>query len=231
MLTNSDGLLATESFQRLVVEPRLPEVLRFLGYPRGVFPPAPMKQAIEQVIVRAQPRLQPRGTYSLYAVESQTQRSLSFGGGTILGNVGEFLHGSSRVAVFVVTAGGGITELSAEAWGAGDTLAGWAFDAIGSWAAEAAAEALMQQINSHLAAGEGLTLRYSPGYCGMDLLEQRTVFALAQPGSIGVSLLPSMLMQPMKSVSGLVGLGPRDLVGVNLSPCERCPQIGCHMRR
>jgi hypothetical protein len=65
----------------------------------------------------------------------------------------------------------------------------------------------------------------------MDLPQQRTIFALAQPGSIGVSLLPSMLMQPMKSVSGLVGLGPRELVGVNLSPCERCPQIGCHMRR
>lgn len=231
MLTNSDGPLATESFQRLVVEPRLPEVLRFLGYPRGVFPPAPMQQAIEQVIARAEPRLQPRGTYSLYAVKSQTPRSLALGGGTILGNVGEFLHGSSRIAVFVVTAGGRITEFSAEAWGAGDTLAGWTIDAIGSWAAEAAAEALMQRVSLHLGADEGLTLRYSPGYCGMDLPQQRTIFALAQPGSIGVSLLPSMLMQPMKSVSGLVGLGPRELVGVNLSPCERCPQIGCHMRR
>jgi hypothetical protein len=228
---NSDDPLATESFQQLVVEPRLPEVLRFLGYPKGVFPPDPMKLSIEQVLARALPGLEPRGTFSIYAVKSHTRRSLSLGGGTIIGNIGEFLHGASRVAVLVVTAGRGITALSTEAWGAGDSLAGWAFDAIGSWAAEAAADALMQQVSSHLRADEGLTLRYSPGYCGMDLSQQRTIFTLTRPGSIGVSLLPSLLMQPMKSVSGLVGLGPRELVGVNLSPCDRCLQIGCHMRR
>jgi len=38
-------------------------------------------------------------------------------------------------------------------------------------------------------------------------------------------------MQPLKSISGIVGLGPREVVGIHLSPCERCPQIGCHMRR
>jgi hypothetical protein len=65
----------------------------------------------------------------------------------------------------------------------------------------------------------------------MDLSQQRIIFTLTRSGSIGVSLLPSLLMQPMKSVSGLVGLGPRELVGVNLSPCDRCLQIGCHMRR
>lgn len=228
---NSDDLLAAESFQRLVVEPRLPEVLRFLGYPKGVFPTDPMKQAIERVLARALPGLEPRGTFSIYPVKAHTRRSLSLGGSTIVGNIGEFLHGSGRVAALVVTAGGAITQLSTEAWGAGDALAGWAFDAIGSWAAEAAADALTQQLGSHLGAGEGLTLRYSPGYCGMDLSQQRALFALARPGSIGVSLLPSLLMQPMKSVSGLVGLGPRELVGVNRSPCDRCLQPGCHMRR
>jgi hypothetical protein len=190
-----------------------------------------MKQTIEQVLARALPGLEPRGTFSIYSVKSHSRRSLSLGGGTIVGDIGEFLHGSKRIAVVVATAGRGITEKSTEAWNAGDTLAGWAFDAIGSWAAEAAADALTEKISAHLGAGEGLTLRYSPGYCGMDLRQQQTIFALSQPGSIGVSLLPSMLMQPMKSVSGLVGLGPRELVGLNLSPCDRCPQIGCHMRR
>ena len=71
---NSDDPLATESFQQLVVEPRLPEVLRFLGYPKGVFPPDPMKQSIEQVLTRALPGLEPRGTFSIYAVRAHTRR-------------------------------------------------------------------------------------------------------------------------------------------------------------
>jgi cobalamin-dependent methionine synthase I len=74
-------------------------------------------------------------------------------------------------------------------------------------------------------------MRYSPGYCGMDLRQQQNLFRLVPAESIGITLLPSQLMQPMKSVSGIVGLGPKELVGGNLSPCDRCPQVGCHMRR
>jgi cobalamin-dependent methionine synthase I len=110
-------------------------------------------------------------------------------------------------------------------------LAGLALDAIGSWAAETAAEALMRHLTVHLDPNESFTLRYSPGYCGMDLAQQRTLFQLAPAGAAGISLLPSLLMHPLKSISGIVGLGPRDAVGVHLSPCERCPQVGCHMRR
>jgi cobalamin-dependent methionine synthase I len=65
----------------------------------------------------------------------------------------------------------------------------------------------------------------------MDLAEQRKLFQLARAESAGISLLPSLLMEPLKSVSGIVGLGPRSAVGTTLTPCDRCPLIGCHMRR
>jgi len=131
----------------------------------------------------------------------------------------------------MVTVGSEITRRAEAHCRAGDAFTGLTLDAIGSWAAEAAAEALMEQLNSQLRTGESLTLRYSPGYCGMDLKQQRTLFKLAPAESIGISLLPSLLMQPLKSISGIVGLGPREVVGIHLSPCERCPQIDCHMRR
>jgi hypothetical protein len=47
-----------------------------------------------------------------------------------------------------------------------------------------------------------------------------------------VKFLPSMLMQPLKSVSGIVGIGPVGEQGaVVSSPCEACHRLGCHMRR
>jgi hypothetical protein len=223
--------LVSEDFPALTITARMDEILRCLGYPREATPPARMVTAIEQLVATALPHLQPSGTYSLYALAAQTPRSLTIGGATITGNIGEFLHGAERIAVFMVTAGSAITRLAETSCRDGDPFAGWVMDAIGSWAAEAAADALTAHLNRHLAAEESLTMRYSPGYCGMDLAMQRTLFKLARADTVGISLLPSLLMQPIKSVSGIVGLGPRGLVGVNLSPCDRCPQVGCHMRR
>ena len=231
-LTGADRIPpAGETLPRLTIALRVPDILRSLGYPQEATPPAQVVRSTKQILAKARSWLQPRGTYSLYAVTRQTAHSLKIGGATIAGNIGEILHGAERVAVFMVTVGSEITRRAEARCRAGDAFAGLALDAIGSWAAEAAAEALMKQLSSQLRRGESFTLRYSPGYSGMDLKQQRTLFELAPAGSVGISLLPSLLMQPLKSISGIVGLGPREVVGIHLSPCERCPQIGCHMRR
>ena len=231
-VTSADGMpLAGEILPRLTITLKAADILRSLGYPPEATPPPQVVRSTEHILSEAHPWLQPRGTYSLYAVARQTAYTLTIGDATIAGNIGEFLHGADRIAVFMVTVGSEITRRAETHCRAGDAFTGLALDAIGSWAAEAAAEALMEQLNSQLRTGESLTLRYSPGYCGMDLKQQRTLFKLAPAESIGISLLPSLLMQPLKSISGIVGLGPREVVGIHLSPCERCPQIGCHMRR
>jgi len=104
-------------------------------------------------------------------------------------------------------------------------------DATGSWAVEAAADALMLRIRGHLGDGEELTLRYSPGYCGMEIGQQSRLFELVQADAVGVTLLPSMLMHPLKSISGLVGLASKEAVGLYRSPCVVCGRVGCPMRR
>jgi len=207
------------------------DILRSLGYPPDAAPPADVRRTIAQTLVDAQPLLQPRGAFALYPVTALGARALEIGGMTVVGDVGEFLTGAKRIAVFMVTIGSEITRRAEARCRDGDALAGLALDAIGSWAAEATAEALMAELASELGPGEAFTLRYSPGYCGMDLTQQRTLFQLAPADAAGISLLPSLLMHPLKSISGIVGLGPREAVGVHLSPCERCPLVGCHMRR
>lgn len=171
------------------------------------------------------------GTYSLYAVTSRAPHSLKLGDATIAGNIGEFLAHADRIAVFVVTVGETISHLAEDAAHGGDVFAAWVMDALGSWAAEAAADALMERIQPHLRDQEALTLRYSPGYCGMDIAQQRVLFQMVRADSVGVKLLPSLLMRPLKSISGVVGLGPREAVDAYRSPCDFCPQVGCHMRR
>jgi hypothetical protein len=231
MASARDIPVVKATFLLLPVEPSLAEIVRYCGYPDRQPPPAEVECSIAGTLADATSHLRPKGTYSVYPVTARSARSLSLGGVTIHGQVARFLEEASRVAAFVVTAGRELSDLVAQDGRTGGPLRGWVLDALGSWAAEAAAEALMRPLALRLAPDEALTLRYSPGYCGMDLEQQQAIFRLVEADSIGVSLLPSRLMHPLKSVSGLVGLVPRSSVGRERSPCERCPELGCHVRR
>ena len=105
------------------------------------------------------------------------------------------------------------------------------FDAGGFY--HAAADAVTGRVGAHAGPGEAVTLRYSPGYCGMAITQQRVLFGLVDAEAAGITLLPSMLMRPLKSVSGIVGLGAMAGPGAAapVSPCDACARIGCHMRR
>jgi cobalamin-dependent methionine synthase I len=137
----------------------------------------------------------------------------------------------SCLAVLVASVGGTISEHATAARRGGDYFAAWVMDAVGSWAAEAAADALMDRLKRHLGGNEALTLRYSPGYCGMDVTQQDQLFHLVQADSVGVKLLPSRLMYPLKSISGIVGLGPKKQITNYRCACDQCARVGCHVRR
>ena len=105
-------------------------------------------------------------------------------------------------------------------------------NAIGAERAEAAEAVVINQLrDAAQRAGLAPTLPYSPGYCGMHMVEQRKLFSLFESQQIGVTLTMDCLMQPIKSVSGLIGLGWADDVVTVGSPCDRCELHHCNMRR
>ena len=207
------------------------ELNRYLGYPADAAPAPRLAEKIAGIAAEALACVRPRGVYSVYVSAERTAHSLKLGETTISGNIGEYLGDASRVAVFAVTVGEEISLFSEAAAKDGDAFAAWVVDATGSWAVEAAADALMLRIRGHLGDGEELTLRYSPGYCGMEIGQQSRLFELVQADAVGVTLLPSMLMHPLKSISGLVGLASKEAVSRYRSPCEVCGRLGCPMRR
>lgn len=207
------------------------EIYRYLGYPIDATPAERVAEQISVVVSEVVGCIRPRGVYAIYAPAGRSEHSLKLGNTTISGNIGEYLEAAGRIAVFAVTAGEEVSLLAESAAKRGDAFAALVADAAGSWAAEAAADALMLRIRTHLKADEELTLRYSPGYCGIEIGEQARLFELMDAEAIGVKLMPSMLMHPLKSISGLVGLAPRDAVKLYRSPCEVCARTGCHMRR
>lgn len=54
-------------------------------------------------------------------------------------------------------------------------------------------------------------LGYSPGYCGWDISGQKKLFEYLDPGVIGMTLNNSFLMDPVKSVTGVIISGSPEI--------------------
>jgi len=222
--------IAGVTLSKLEITLQSSDILRSLRDRPETAPDSDIIRSIEALTHEAAAWLRPRGTYAIYVPTALTDHSLEIGGWKIECDASRIFRGASRIAVYMATVGNEITRQADLKRTSGDPSTSRILDAIGSWAAERSAEALMANLAGHLGPEESFTVRYSPGFCGMDLSEQRVLFRLVPAENLGIALLPSLFMEPLKSVSGLVGLGPRETVGVHLSPCELCTLVNCHMR-
>ncbi len=140
------------------------------------------------------------------------------------------LKKSDSVAVFLCTAGEEIGYRSRKAMKERDFLRGYIYDVIGSEMVEAAADIMQADLEKKMCdSGKKITNRYSPGYCGWDVDEQHKLFKLVPDNFCGIRLTPSALMDPVKSVSGFIGIGSN--VRYNQYTCSMCKQEECVYRR
>jgi len=217
----------------LEIEVPVKEVLRMMGCRRGAPVRPALRELVERLVAESRSVLRPRGVYAVYDVERVGGTELVLHGcRTVYGPVAEFLRPARRVAVFVLTLGDAIERLSAQRLQRGETLEGYTLNAIGSAAADVATDAMADSVYWREAGPEeGITPPFSPGYCGMALEEQQTLFSIVDGSTIGVTLLPTMIMEPIKSVSGLLGIGDAREVMRHGVPCQRCDLDQCRMRR
>jgi hypothetical protein len=127
---------------------------------------------------------------------------------------------------FAATIGEPLEARVRDHFGSGHYLEAVVLDAVGSVAVEAVCQAL-----ERACAPAGPSARFSPGYCLWRLANQEALFALLRPGEIGIRLMASMIMHPLKSVSGLVvqAASGEDLV-VAPEDCAPCEATGCTRR-
>lgn len=136
---------------------------------------------------------------------------------------------SESIAIFLCTAGREIGRKSRNAMREGDLLTGYVYDVIGSEIVEAAADLMQADLECEVAkTGRRITNRYSPGYCGWNVEEQHKLFRFMPYNFCGIRLTPSALMDPVKSVSGFIGIGEH--VRFNRYTCRLCDMKDCIYR-
>lgn len=194
-------------------------------------------ELIEKYIIECKEIMSPMGGYALFDVESdgdgpELKEEVEIDG--IRFHIGKILkrmlRNSKRYAFFAVTAGPEPEALSKSLFEKSHFLEGYIVDLIGSGIVDALADQMHRQINNHAAAqGMRATNRYSPGYCSWNVAEQQKLFGLLPENCCGISLSDSSLMQPIKSISGIIGMGAD--VKFQDYTCEICSMKDCQYRK
>ena len=140
---------------------------------------------------------------------------------------------AKRLHLFAFTLGARIGAEITHLFAGSDFALGAVLDAVASVAADNAAR-IAEAWAEHQDAGPGddaavRAFLYSPGYCGWHISGQERLFARLRPERIGVTLNASFLMDPLKSISGVLVAGPAAIHPVSeVYPfCIHCKKPTC----
>lgn len=144
----------------------------------------------------------------------------------------KILRKSDAVTILLVTAGRKVTEESRRLMAESKMTQALAVSAVGS----AMVVDLMKELTNQVFTDAqmrnyGTTLRVGPGYTGWHLNDQSTLFSFYDTAAIPVTLNHGVMMEPEKSLLGMVGMNPGGKQAPEIEPCRICDLRGCDMRK
>lgn len=196
------------------------DVLHFLGYPHGQEPPPRTSAVIEEILPEARQLASAAGVYE----RVETARA---------GTLGLEPMDATGLVIGLVTIGSALETQVSKYIAEGSSTCALVLDAAGSAAAEEAADRLgaiiggidMREVARHV------SCRISPGYGGWSIASQKPLFVALPHEAVGVTLLPTLLMSPRKSISFAMWLGADARPIAGLSGCATCELEKCRYRR
>ncbi|MBC8367787.1 hypothetical protein H8E52_10285 [bacterium] len=176
---------AAESFRGLAEEAL--EIYARIAKPCGVFQEVSLKEFAE-----------------IYSGEGQNAEESP---------LAEIFPRAEALALFAITLGPEIVAHIAALFDAADFPLAAMLDTAASEGTELAAGRMQHDVENHWMERKRISnaargLRYSPGYCGWHVSSQKKLFAALGPDPAGIKLRDSCLMEPLKSVSGVIVAGP-----------------------
>ena len=204
------------------------EVFEAMGY-SGESPEDIIAESVLSLLEEAEQRITPSCYFTIRNVQI-TEKEICTGD-TVFETgkiIARLMKGSEHLALFVATAGGKFEEWTQELRKQGDYLNQYIVDSIGTCIAEKAGDYLEKLLEAEIGDTKH-TNRFSPGYCGWHVSEQRKFFALLPKNVCGIELKESCLMTPIKSISGIIGIGAN--VKTKTYSCNVCDMKSCFRRR
>ena len=192
------------------------DIYEAMGY-KDSMPDGMVIEEINTLLDRITPLLRPRFFFFLTDGLLDTEKAT--------------LTVKDTVAFFTATAGVEFEEFQHLLQQEDDMVKVYIADSLGSIIAEKAADGMEEELAAFIEKrGWKHTNRYSPGYCGWHVSEQQKLFSLFPVASpCGIQLTDSSLMIPIKSVSGIIGVGSH--VRKLEYTCGLCTYENCFRRK
>lgn len=221
---------------RLTIAPQ--DVVSGLGYGShlGRATPKYLQDTIDAAIAETRNLIQPSYVWLIRpaSINRKTHTLQLAEPGSPPLNVGAIIRSQldtiEAAAAFVCSIGQALERVARERLTGDDPLSGYVLDAVGSVAVDALGDNLERELAEFIRPrGWRITNRFSPGYCTWPTADQRTLFAILPDAPAGVRLSESALMSPIKSISGVIGLGAN--VEHRPYPCDTCRKADCLHQR
>jgi len=217
--------------------PSVKTVLRGQGIPPHVKPDERMIRLTEEAISIFQQKAKPIGLLSEISKDEFTNVFVGDGRNEIDSPIEKIYKVSDEFAIFAVTVGEDICSEILSLFKRNDFAIGSLLDSTASEGTEMAAQVIedfykKQLVKSgHFSKIKGI-LRFSPGYCGWHISAQKKLFQILHPEDIVITLNASFLMQPLKSISGVIITGKKDIFEFEdtFSFCKDCSTHTCRDR-
>jgi hypothetical protein len=195
----------------------LDRILRREGLPKNIPPNPAIQKVIFEMLkhIEQDSLLAPAIAYKILPVEK------IINDGQI--PISPLISGSRKIAAAVCTIGNRLEMRVKKYIESNEPLSALIMDGIGSAAvdmlSEEACDLIASVASSHgYMAGSPL----SPGMQGLPITAQKYMFDLVPAGEIGVSITDSATMIPLKSVSMIMGLGPKMKQWKRAEVCATC---------
>jgi len=144
---------------------------------------------------------------------------------------------SNSLTLFAVTVGESVSAKISGLFREDEFALGSMLDSAASLGAEMAAQALERFYAGYLKKSGRFNstvgvMQFSPGYCGWHMSGQKKLFQHLRPDEVGITLRESFLMQPLKSISGVIVAGPKEIFEFDddFPFCSDCDSHSCRDR-
>lgn len=233
-----EGIMrARYDFQVRDTIPRTSAVLRAQGIPVGVDPGSRIMDLVDSATERYGSLASPRAVVEEIALPAFDDVYRGEGRNELSTPLQELYPKADALALFAVTLGPEISREISDAFSTQDFAFGAILDAVASEGADLAVTLTARQLladllNAGRVTSPATVLPYSPGYCGWHITAQRMLFSALQPEEIGITLRPSCLMDPLKSVTGVLAFGDGGIHDFDddFDFCEECATHECRGR-
>lgn len=205
----------------------LSEIGEVIGYPESKIPEMVKKEA-STTLEEAGRICRIKGGFKIYNSIEIKEKNISIENKSLTTKkiITRALKGSDSLSIIVCTAGEEISNWSRRLFKDENNITGYIADIIASLIVEKATDIIQDYVRKEASLlSMKITNRYSPGYCGWHVSDQHQLFSLLPDKFCGISLNESALMNPLKSISGIIGIG-KTMVQEDY-PCLTCNKTNC----